>query len=73
MNQSYFEHLKSHAAMLAIARQLLDSGLVTPEEYHKIEAVLSRKKCPDSKPQRNTICISNIVEADKKGGNKKIT
>lgn len=70
MNQSYFEHLKSHGAILAIARQLLDSGLVTPEEYHKIETVLSRKKCPDFKPQRNTICISNIVEADKKGGDK---
>lgn len=71
MKQQYFEHLKSHAAMLAIARQLLDSGLVTPEEYHKIEAVLSRKKCPDSKPQRNTICIPNTAGAGKKGGDNK--
>ncbi len=71
MDQQYFEQLKSHGAMLAIARQLLHSGLVTSDEYHKIESVLSRKKCPDSKPQRNTICISNMVEAGKKGGNKK--
>lgn len=71
MEQKYFEELKSHGAMLAIARQFLHSGLATPDEYHKIKSVLSRKKCPDSKPQRNTICISNTVEADKKGGNKK--
>ncbi len=71
MDQQYFEQLKSHRAMLAIARQLLDSGLATPEEYHKIETVLSRKKCPDIKPQRNTICISNAARADKKGGSKK--
>lgn len=73
MNQQYFEQLKSHGAMLAIARQLLHSGLVTPDEYHKIEAVLSRKKCPDAKPQRNTICIPNTAGAGKKGGDKKIT
>lgn len=71
MDQQYFERLKSHGAMLAIARQLLDSGLATPEEYHKIEAVLSRKKCPDTKPQRNTICIPNTAGAGKKGGDKK--
>lgn len=73
MDQQYFEHLKSHAAMLAIARQLLDSGLATPDEYHKIKSVLSRKKCPDTKPQRNTICIPNTAGAGKKGGDKKIT
>lgn len=46
MDQQYFERLKSHGAMLAIARQLLDSGLATPDEYHKIKSVLSRKKMP---------------------------
>lgn len=57
MEQEYFEKLKSHGAMLAIARQLLNCGLATPAEYHKIERILSRKERPDAGAQRNTVSI----------------
>lgn len=57
MDEKQFEHLKSYGAMLAIARQLLQCGLATPAEYHKIEGILSRKERPDAEPQRNIVPI----------------
>lgn len=57
MDERHFEELKYRGAMLAIMRQFLHHGLATPEEYHKIEGILSHQKRPNAKPQRNTVPI----------------
>lgn len=57
MDERHFEELKYRGAMLATLRQLLRHGLATPEEYHKIEGILSHQKRPNAKPQRNAVPI----------------
>lgn len=57
MDERHFEELKYRGAMLAIMRQLLHHGLAIPEEYHKIDGILSHQKCPDAKLQKNAVSI----------------
>jgi len=46
MTTEQFEREKKYQAALAIARAMLQKGVITEDDYTKTEAVLHRNFCP---------------------------
>lgn len=39
----YHQHLIAYQATMSIVRQMLDRGIITEEEYHKIDTIIAKR------------------------------
>lgn len=39
----YRQHLIAYQATMSIVRQMLDRGIITKEEYHKIDTIIAKR------------------------------
>jgi hypothetical protein len=46
MTHEQFEHEKNYRVALCVAKIMLKCGLITDQEYHKINTILIKKYCP---------------------------
>ena len=46
MNKDQFDREKNYGAIMAIARSMLSKGIITEEEYRRIDAIFTEKYQP---------------------------